>query len=229
MYNLCYIKVATFDLDPYLKALKKECQLSEMDEALIGSQKKDIDGVLIFNEDPAKFSEVCDLILKIKRQINCLIWTISKEKNTISNIVYLQLGANGNFCKQESIDEYRLIILNTLKIGNQLQINNSYSEKKSKKNSLLALDNSNREIIIDGNNHVGLTNLEYKLMKLLMENSGKTLTYKELYESIWEKPFKQSTYRVSNLIFHVRSKIETDKMHPKYIKTIRSKGYRFIE
>ncbi|EOH98711.1 hypothetical protein BCR22_04390 [Enterococcus plantarum] len=222
MYNLCYIKVATFDLDPYLKALKKECQISEINETLIYSQTNDIDGILIFNEDPAKFSEVCDLILKIKRQINCLIWTISKEKNTISNIVYLQLGVNGNFCEQESIDEYRLIVLNALK-------NRNYFKKKSEKNSLLVLDKSNREIIIDGNNHVGLTKLEYKLIKLLMENPNRTLTYKELYESIWNKPFKQSTYRVSNLIFHLRSKIETDKMHPKYIKTIRSKGYRFVE
>lgn len=222
MYNLCYIKVATFDLDPYLKALKKECQISEINETLIYSQTNDIDGILIFNEDPAKFSEVCDLILKIKRQINCLIWTISKEKNTISNIVYLQLGVNGNFCEQESIDEYRLIVLNAMK-------NRNYFKKKSEKNSLLVLDKSNREIIIDGNNHVGLTKLEYKLIKLLMENPNRTLTYKELYESIWNKPFKQSTYRVSNLIFHLRSKIETDKMHPKYIKTIRSKGYQFVE
>ncbi|OJG55813.1 hypothetical protein RV06_GL001395 [Enterococcus haemoperoxidus] len=214
--------MATFDLDPYLKALKKECQISEINETLIYSQTNDIDGILIFNEDPAKFSEVCDLILKIKRQINCLIWTISKEKNTISNIVYLQLGVNGNFCEQESIDEYRLIVLNALK-------NRNYFKKKSEKNSLLVLDKSNREIIIDGNNHVGLTKLEYKLIKLLMENPNRTLTYKELYESIWNKPFKQSTYRVSNLIFHLRSKIETDKMHPKYIKTIRSKGYRFVE
>lgn len=229
MYNLRYIKVATFDLDPYLKTLKKECQISEMNEALIYSQTNDIDGILIFNEDPAKFSEVCDLILKIKRQMNCLIWTISKEKNTISNIVYLQLGVNGNFSEQESIDEYRLIILNALKNSSQLKLNNSYSKKKSEKSSLLVLDKSNREIIIDGNNHVGLTKLEYKLIKLLMENPNRTLTYKELYESIWDKPFKQSTYRVSNLIFHLRSKIETDKMHTKYIKTIRSKGYRFVE
>lgn len=223
MYKLGYIKVVTFDTDPYLKALKSNCQVSEIDKSLNYSQIKDIDGILIFNDDELDtFSEVCDLILKIKKQANCLIWTVSKEKNTISNVVYLQLGVDGNFCEQQSIDEYRLLILNAL-------AKNRLPKLTEPKEFSLVLDGSNREVIIDGHNHVELTKLEYKVMNLLMENNGKTLTYKELYESVWNKPFQQSTHRIANLIFHLRSKIEPDKMHPKYIKTIRSKGYQFVD
>ena len=51
------------------------------------------------------------------------------------------------------------------------------------------------------------------------------LTNEELYKNVWKDTANERKYRVANVIFHLRKKIEQDVNKPQYIKTIRSKGY----
>ena len=73
-----------------------------------------------------------------------------------------------------------------------------------------------------------LSNIEYKMLLLMMQHSGKIFSAQNLYESVWEEPFFYSCS--STVMVHIRklrTKIETDPNNPKYIKTLWGKGYRF--
>ena len=73
-----------------------------------------------------------------------------------------------------------------------------------------------------------LSELEYRILLLMMEYPGKISSAQNLYESVWEEPYFYSCN--STIMVHIRKlrvKIEEDPKNPKYIKTIWGKGYKF--
>lgn len=80
---------------------------------------------------------------------------------------------------------------------------------------------------------VSLTKLEFQTISFLQENIGKAMSYEEIYQAVWQEkhtgsPLENRQYRISNLIFHLRKKMEINNVHPNYIKTVRSKGYMLM-
>lgn len=83
------------------------------------------------------------------------------------------------------------------------------------------------EVFVNGE-EVDLSNIEYKMLLLMMKHNGKIFTAQNLYESVWEEPFFYSCGgTVTVHIRKLRTKIETDPKNPRYIKTLWGKGYRF--
>ena len=83
------------------------------------------------------------------------------------------------------------------------------------------------EVYIEGR-EIELSNIEYKILLLMMQHNGKTFSAQNLYESIWEEPYFYSCN--STVMVHIRklrTKIEKDPKNPRYIKTLWGKGYRF--
>lgn len=75
---------------------------------------------------------------------------------------------------------------------------------------------------------VSLTQSEYALLKLFLENPNKVLSRDSLLESLkgYEcLPFDRS---VDVRIARLRQKIETDTTDPKYIQTVWGQGYKFL-
>lgn len=89
----------------------------------------------------------------------------------------------------------------------------------------LALDHN--QVWINGL-EVDLTEIEYMILRLLMQNPQRIFSTQNIYEAVWNEPY----YYISNgtVMVHIRKlrvKIEDDPQTPKYIKTIWGKGYRF--
>lgn len=75
---------------------------------------------------------------------------------------------------------------------------------------------------------VDLTDIEYRILLLMMQNKGKIFSAQNLYESIWNEPyFYNCNGTVMVHIRKLRVKIEPDAQEPIYIKTVWGKGYRF--
>lgn len=73
-----------------------------------------------------------------------------------------------------------------------------------------------------------MTDIEYQILFLMMRHPGKIFSAQNLYESVWEEPYFYSCN--STVMVHIRNlrvKIEKDPKHPKYIRTVWGKGYRF--
>ena len=74
---------------------------------------------------------------------------------------------------------------------------------------------------------VDLTDTEWRILRLLIQNQGKIFSMENLYESVWQETyFPSSSNTVMVHIRRLREKIETDPRHPEYIKTVWGKGYR---
>ena len=75
---------------------------------------------------------------------------------------------------------------------------------------------------------VDLTELEYKILLLMMRQPKKVFSAQNLYESIWKEPYLYTSN--STVVVHIRKlrmKIEKVPESPEYIKTVWGKGYRF--
>lgn len=73
-----------------------------------------------------------------------------------------------------------------------------------------------------------LTEIEYQILRLLMQRPQWIFSAQAIYESIWNEPyFPVSNGTVMVHIRKLRTKIEDDPPNPVFIKTVWGKGYRF--
>ena len=89
----------------------------------------------------------------------------------------------------------------------------------------LALDYN--RVWVDGQ-EVNLTDTEYKILRLLMQNPRQIFPVQALYEKVWNEPY----FYVSNgtVMVHIRNlrvKIEKAPQNPKRVCTVWGKGYHF--
>ncbi|MCF0120431.1 MAG: response regulator transcription factor [Oscillospiraceae bacterium] len=89
----------------------------------------------------------------------------------------------------------------------------------------IALDRN--EVWKDGT-RVDLTEIEYKILSLLMQHPQQVFSTQIIYERVWEEIYTYSAN--STIMVHIRklrTKIEDDPQNPVFIKNIWGKGYRY--
>lgn len=92
----------------------------------------------------------------------------------------------------------------------------------------LIVDFDRRRVTVDGE-EVHLTPMEYKLLVLLIENSGKVLTHGYLSGKVWGHSYPEDFQSLRVCMANIRRKIEKDSAKPQYIVTEIGVGYRFVE
>lgn len=83
------------------------------------------------------------------------------------------------------------------------------------------------EVYVRGNEK-NLTDIEYRILRLMMKNSGRIFPAQMLYEQIWNEPYFHNCN--STVMVHIRNlrmKIEEDPHEPEIIKTVWGRGYKF--
>lgn len=74
---------------------------------------------------------------------------------------------------------------------------------------------------------LNLTKTEYLILQFFMENAGRVLTRRQIYEAAWEDSYMGDEATVMVHISNLRAKIEDDPKNPVQIKTIKGLGYRW--
>jgi two-component system, OmpR family, response regulator RstA len=92
----------------------------------------------------------------------------------------------------------------------------------------LTVDNSRREAWVHGE-EIELTSAEFDLLWLLSSNAGRILSREEIFGELRGIEYDGQDRSVDVRISRIRSKIGDDPIHPRRIKTIRSKGYLFVK
>jgi len=91
----------------------------------------------------------------------------------------------------------------------------------------IALDRN--EVWKDGE-PLDLTETEYRILLLMIQNPMRIFSTSGIYESVWnERYFYGANSTVMVHIRKLRSKIEDDPQNPAFIKNIWGKGYRYEE
>ncbi|HCO48833.1 MAG TPA: DNA-binding response regulator [Spirochaetaceae bacterium] len=92
----------------------------------------------------------------------------------------------------------------------------------------LIIDFERRIVTVDGV-EVHLTPIEYKLLVLLAEHSGKVLTHQFIQKKVWGYETNDEYQSLRVFMANIRRKIEPNSSHPLYILTEIGIGYRMAE
>ncbi|WP_165681379.1 response regulator [Metapseudomonas otitidis] len=91
----------------------------------------------------------------------------------------------------------------------------------------LVIDNAMREAWL-GERSIELTSAEFDLLWLLAVNAGRILSREEIFNALRGIEYDGQDRSIDVRISRIRPKIGDDPMHPRLIKTVRSKGYLFV-
>jgi hypothetical protein len=92
------------------------------------------------------------------------------------------------------------------------------------------VDVDSGHVWVDGELTPDLTDLEYRLLLLLYGRLDKICDRYEIVESVWGEGYidEVDDARIGKLVNRLRQKIEPDPSEPKYLITVRGRGYKLV-
>ena len=87
--------------------------------------------------------------------------------------------------------------------------------------------NTRKRTLEKNGQRVKLTQVEYSIMKMFMENPGKALSREEILKCVWGENYLGELKIVDVNIRRLRIKIEDDTSNPTYITTVWGYGYKW--
>lgn len=92
----------------------------------------------------------------------------------------------------------------------------------------LVVDRSMREAWLSEES-IELTSAEFDLLWLLASNAGRVLSREEIFTALRGIEYDGQDRSIDVRVSRIRPKIGDDPIHPRRIKTVRSKGYLFVK
>ena len=158
-----------------------------------------------------------DLCKKLRQATDIPILFISARTSDDDKIVALNIGGDDYVQKPYSLGVLLAKVKAVLKRYGQAAA--EYSD------GYLTVSFEAKQVKVNGN-AVKLTALEFKLLAYLIENAGKVISKRELFEKVWEDKFTgDGTLNVH--IRRLREAIEKNPNAPEYIQTVWGDGYKF--
>jgi DNA-binding winged helix-turn-helix (wHTH) protein len=92
----------------------------------------------------------------------------------------------------------------------------------------VVVDEDAGEVWVDGAKVTILTDLEYRLMRLLFQRRDRLTTKDMIVEAVWGGEYldRVDDARIEKLVSRLRAKIEPDPAKPRYLLTQRGRGYK---
>jgi hypothetical protein len=94
----------------------------------------------------------------------------------------------------------------------------------------IRIDVESGDVWVDGQLAPLLTDLEYKLLLLLYGNLDRICDKYKIVESVWGENYidEVDDARIEKLVSRLREKLESKPEDPKYLQTIRGRGYKLV-
>ena len=87
--------------------------------------------------------------------------------------------------------------------------------------------NTRNHTLEKSGNRVRLTQVEYAILKLFMQNPGRALSREDILSAVWGRDYEGELKIVDVNIRRLRIKIEDDTTNPTYITTVWGFGYKW--
>jgi len=78
-----------------------------------------------------------------------------------------------------------------------------------------------------GTREVHLTPIEYRLLTVLVRNSGRVMTHRQILKEVWGPLYVEQTHYLRVFMNQLRKKIEADSTRPRFLLNEPGIGYRF--
>ena len=162
-----------------------------------------------------------EVIARIRKRTKTPIIILSVRDDPLEKIAALDAGADDYLTKPFSVGE----LLARLKAVMRRLL--PLEKEETLRSGKLVVDITSRRVTVNGNDIV-LSPTEYDILKLLLLNSGKVLTHKQILREIWDKTkdYEGILHLLRVTMSNLRSKIEPNPDRPTYILTEPGVGYR---
>ncbi|MDF2595341.1 MAG: DNA-binding response regulator [Clostridia bacterium] len=166
-----------------------------------------------------------EIIKYIREKSNVPIIVVSAREEEREKIKALDLGADDYMTKPFHMGE----LLARIRVS-QRKLNNIANSTNIEifTCDYLTVDYSKGLVFVDGE-EVHLTPMEYKLLRLLINNRGKVLTHNYILNQIWGYSETNDAKSLRVFMASLRRKIERDTASHRFILTQVGVGYRFVE
>ena len=165
--------------------------------------------------------EVCRRIRATNTRIGIIILTARSQE--MDKVTGLMTGADDYVTKPFSPAELTARVDALVRrLGNDAGDKPSYEISSGP----FLLNTRNRTLEKDCK-RLKLTQIEYLLMKLFMENPGKAMSREDILAAVWGNDFTGELKTVDVNIRRLRIKIETDPTEPEYLTTVWGYGYKW--
>ncbi len=198
---------------------------SNLDELLRMINYEDIHLVLMDPElDGAGRGRGMEVIRHIRSCTAVPVMVISSQKSEAAKVMALDAGADDYV----TVDDNPLVLLARVKA--QLR---RYTELRNLCVNLehiyrvgnLELDDKKHTVMVNGK-EAKMTPIEYKILRLLIQEKGKVLSINQIYERIWQMQAVGAENIIAVHIRHIREKIENNPGEPRYLKVVWGQGYK---
>lgn len=161
------------------------------------------------------------VIQKIRKESNIPVIMISAKGQDEEKILGLDLGADDYIVKPFNPLEAMARINSNIRRFYSLGGRGTTMKELRVRNLLLDTEQC---IVYRDEEPIDLTSVEYKILRLFMENPGKVFTKQQIYEEGWGEEYIIADNNIMVCISKLRAKLDDEKNE--YIKTIRGLGYR---
>ncbi len=151
--------------------------------------------------------------------IPIIILTARLEEN--DKVLGLELGADDYVTKPFSMRELTARVRAVLR-----RVGKQPVESEILRVADITLDRVGR-IVIVGEKHVDLTPSEFDLLATLMSAPGRVFSRLQLLDRLQDSAYEGYERTIDVHIRNLRTKIEPDPSHPRYVETVYGAGYRF--
>ena len=165
--------------------------------------------------------EVLRSIRNHSRHCQIPVIMLTSKDSEVETVLGLELGADDYLSKPV---RYHELLTRLKKVFSRFDT--KPTEKKDG-NAIhgLVIDSLDRSVCVNGCS-LTLTYLEFELLKLLTENTGKVFTRDNLLDSLWHEDQFYETRTVDVHVRRLRKKLEEAGADPGIIETVRGVGYR---
>ena len=165
--------------------------------------------------------------IKIREEKNIPIILVSAKSEDTDKIMGLNIGADDYITKPFNLLELIARVKSNLRRYVTL---GTYNNEKLGNNEVLIsggleLNTSTKEVKVDGQ-MVRVTPIEFKILNLLIANTGRVFSIDEIYEKVWNEESFNVENTVAVHIRRIRGKIEINPKEPRYLKVVWGVGYK---
>ena len=168
-----------------------------------------------------------EIIRQVRTWSRVPIIVLSARTQEQEKVRALDLGADDYLTKPIGTSELLARIRTALRHSNRLNTDSPLYKRPFHAKGL-TIDFEKHLVSVDGKD-VHLTQIEFKIISLLAQNSGRVMTYDTIISNIWG-PYADDDNSILRVnMAHIRRKLEQNPAEPQYVFTEIGIGYRMIE
>lgn len=160
------------------------------------------------------------------------ILMLTARTDDLDQVLGLEMGADDYVAKpvrpRVLLARIQALLRRTHQPADEAMVDTANEQQTRLQFGELVIDSAMREAWL-AEESIDLTSAEFDLLWLLASNAGTVLSREEIFTALRGIEYDGQDRSIDVRVSRIRPKVGDDPMHPRRIKTVRSKGYLFVK